>query len=552
MLAVLAGLLIWVPALVGWGDAILPALLGGRLREDDEAGLALSGFAGLGLLAVVGAALNLLTGLGPGISAAAAILGLALFARGGAQALRRLSRADALALGGLLVALALLASGPIRLYDTALYHLQAVEWSAAGPIPAGLANLHRRFGFDSLWFPAAALLELPGLAGRSASLAPSLALFFFGAAAWSAGRKAVRGTAGAAGLLLAFGVVPLAILAVAEGVPSLSTDVPTAVLTILSAHFVLRPKPSGAERRAAAALAFFAVTVKLSAAVWLVAVVLAVRAFPPALALAGLAWVLRGIALSGYLFFPAVATRLAFLPWATPPSIAQEEALWVRSWSRLPNRRPEDVLAGWAWLGPWVKWTVTRLSVLPLVILFVAGITALLLARRRPPVPEAARPALAALAAALASTLFWFWSAPDPRFGYGALYVLAALPLSAALPRLGLAEWPRRVRMALAGALGFGLAGAGGVFLLAGAGFKPTLLVPPALPRPAVEERRTLEGERVNVPVGDNRCWDAPLPCTPYFRRDLVIERDGAGRPRAFAFAPAVPAETRAPSAVPK
>lgn len=552
MLAVLAGLLVWVPALIGWGDAILPALLSGRLREDDEAGLALAGFAGLGLLAVAGAALNLLTGLGPGISAAAAILGLALFARGGAQALCRLSRADMLALGGLLVALALLASGPIRLYDTALYHLQAVAWSAAGPIPAGLANLHRRFGFDSLWFPAAALLELPGLAGRSASLAPSLALFFFGAAAWSAGRKAVRGTAGAAGLLLALGVVPLAVLAVAEGVPSLSTDVPTAVLTILSAHFLLRPSPTGAERRAAAALAFFAVTVKLSAAVWLVAVVLAVRAFPPVLALAGLAWVLRGIALSGYLLFPAVATRLAFLPWATPAGIARDESLWVRSWSRLPNRRPEDVLAGWAWLGPWAKWTVTRLSVLPLVILFVGGIAALLLARRRPPVPESTRPALAALAVALASTLFWFWSAPDPRFGYGALYVLAALPLAAALPRLGLAEWPRRVRVALAGALGFGLAGAGGVFLLAGAGFRPTLLVPPAPPRPAVEERRTLEGESVNVPIGDNRCWDAPLPCTPYFHQDLVIERDGAGRPRAFAFAPAVPAETRAPSALPK
>ncbi|HQR45145.1 MAG TPA: hypothetical protein PK598_03890, partial [Thermoanaerobaculia bacterium] len=374
MLAVLAGLLVWVPALVGWGDAVLPAVLGGRLREDDEAGLALSGFAGLGVLGALGAALNLLVGLGRGLSAAAAVLGLSLFVARGGGALRRLAGRDAAALVGLLVLLALVASGPIRLYDTGLYHMQAVAWTTAGPIPAGLANLHRRFGFDTLWYPVAGLLELPGLANRSACLAPSLALFFFGAGSWAAGRKAVAGTAGAAGLLLAVGVVPLAILATAEGVPSLSTDVPTAVLTILSAHFLLRPSPTSAEKRAAVALAFFAVTVKLSAAVFLLAVLLAVRVVPWALVPAGIAWVTRGIALSGYLLYPAVASRLPFLPWSTPTSIAREETLWVRSWARIPMSRPEETLAGWRWLGVWAKANVGRLSVVALLLIFLAGL----------------------------------------------------------------------------------------------------------------------------------------------------------------------------------
>jgi len=291
---------------------------------------------------------------------------------------------------------------------------------------------------------------------------------------------------------------------------------------------------------------------KLSAAVWLAAVVLAVRVFPPALFVAGLAWVMRGIALSGYLLYPAIATRLPFLPWATPQSIAREETLWVRSWARLPERRPEEVLAGWAWLGPWAKWTVTRLSVLPLVLLLLAGVAALVLGRHRAADPATMRPVVATLAAALASTLFWFWSAPDPRFGYGALFVLAALPLSVALPRLGLAAWPRRVRMALAGMLGAGLIAAGGAFLLAGAAFRPRFLSPPALPEPTVEGERTLEGDMVYVPVGDNRCWSAPLPCTPYFRRELLVLRDAAGRVRAFRLERPGPAETRAPSAVPQ
>ncbi|MGE5345552.1 MAG: LIC_10190 family membrane protein [Acidithiobacillales bacterium] len=552
MLAVFAGLLVWVPALVGWGEAILPALLGGRLPEDDEASLALTGLAGLFALGALGVALNLLTGLGPALSTAAAIIGLALLLGSGVRPIRRLSLPDALALCGLLAVLALLASGPIRDYDTALYHLQAVAWTKAGPLPAGLANLHRRFGFDSLWEPAAVLLELPGMAGRSACLAPSLTLFFLGTAAWSSGRKVVKGTAGAASLLLAFAVVPLAVLATNGSVPSLSTDLPAAVLTIVSAHFLLRPSPSRVERRAAATLAFFAVTVKLSAAVWLAAVLLAVRVFPPALAVGGIAWVLRGITLSGYLLYPAVATRLGSLPWATPASIAREEALWVRSWARWPEHAPAEVLAGWAWLGPWAKWTLTRLSVLPLVLLLGAGIAGLLLGRGRASEESSGRPAALTLATALASTLLWFWWAPDPRFGYGALFVLAALPLAVALPKLGLAAWSGRVRIVLAAALGASLTAAGAAVLLAGAGFRPAFLVPPDPPDPRLKAERTLDGDTVFVPVLDDRCWNAPLPCTPYFRRDLVILHDAAGRIRAFRFEPSVPAETRAPSAVPQ
>ena len=61
------------------------------------------------------------------------------------------------------------------------------------------------------------------------------------------------------------------------------------------------------------ALAFFAVTVKLSAAVFFLAVLLVARAFPVALLLPAVAWVSRGIALSGYLLYPSIATRIGFL-----------------------------------------------------------------------------------------------------------------------------------------------------------------------------------------------------------------------------------------------
>ncbi len=538
MLAVLAGLLVWVPALLGWGTQVLPGLLGGRLREDDDTGLALRGFAGLGVLGTVGAALNLFVGLGPGLSAATALIGLALFARDVKGATGTVTRTDALALGSLSLLVAFVASGPIRLYDTGLYHFPVVAWSVAGPIPAGLANLHRRFGLNSLWFPAASLLELPLFAGRGAWLVSSLTLVFFGSAVWNGAKRVVAGAAEASSVLLALGFLPLAVFASNEGLPSLSTDLPVMVLTILSAQFLLRSPTTLAERRAAVALAALAAMVKLSAAVWFAALLVAVRVFPAALALAAAAWAVRGITLSGYLVYPALWTRLPFLPWALPLAVAREEIDWARSWGRLPGRPPADVLSGWGWLGPWVRANGTRLSVLFLMGLLALGVAALALARRydgRKSTPFGAR---AVAAAAMASTLFWFVSAPDIRFGYGALFVLATLPLAMALPRLGLADVSLRIRRIAAGLAASCVAVAGLLYVIVGSGVRPSLLVPPGALRPPVKVLRTDEGESVFVPVTDDRCFDAPRPCTPYLDPRLVIDRDLRGRPRVFSLSP--------------
>jgi hypothetical protein len=46
---------------------------------------------------------------------------------------------------------------------------------------------------------------------------------------------------------------------------------------------------------------------------------------------------------------------------------------------------------------------------------------------------------------------------------------------------------------------------------------------PPPLPRPALIVRRTLSGLAVYVPAQGNQCWDAPLPCTPYFDPSLRL-----------------------------
>ena len=537
MLAVLAALLAWILALVGWGTAARRLFVRDVLPDGDEASLAVTGFLGLLVLSVAGAVLHFFMPVGTVSSGVTAALGLVLFGRFGRPLTRSLAPLDVAAFAVLLLSLSVLASGPVRLHDTGLYHQPALSWFAAGPLPIGLANLHRRFGLNSAWFPAAAFLGLPGIEGSGASVAAPLVLFFFGSAALRALRTCVTGRPDVSRLLLAAGVVPLVILALNEGVPSLSTDLPAAALTILAAHLLLRSPGSPAERGAAVALAFFAVTVKLSALVIFAGTLLVARTFSWGLAGVAVVWGMRGIALSGYLLYPLAMTRLPFFSWTAPGAFARDEIAWARSWARLPGARPEEVLAGWSWLGPWLRQTVPRLSVLPLLLLLASGLVAAWLAARRPPAGggvSARGPIRAVALIALVSTAYWFVTAPDPRFGFGALFVVAALPLASALPRLGWQSLSVGRRTALLG-LAFGACACAGLaFFVAGPGLRANALVPAASPRPVLDARRTAAGETVFVPAADDRCWTAPVPCTPYFREDLVVRRDSAGRIRGF------------------
>lgn len=44
-----------------------------------------------------------------------------------------------------------------------------------------------------------------------------------------------------------------------------------------------------------------------------------------------------------------------------------------------------------------------------------------------------------------------------------------------------------------------------------------------AVPKASVEEHTTRSGSVVLTPIAGDRCWDAPLPCTPYFSENLQL-----------------------------
>jgi hypothetical protein len=134
----------------------------------------------------------------------------------------------------------------------------------------------------------------------------------------------------------------------------------------------------------------------------------------------------------------------------------------------------------------------------------------------------------------LAGILFWFAASPDPRFAQFAIWTTAATLGAWGIESLdfqrALSHKRPHSRLALA-ALFLSL-----IWCLISFGWKEPIQAlhgvqqPPPLPKPALTVRHTLSGLAVYVPAQGNQCWDAPLPCTPYFDESLRLRNPSSLR----------------------
>src|SRR6266568_4224471 len=530
MLLASLALCIWLPALVGFGS--LARVEGGPLRR---AGIA--GFVGLAMLAALAVALNLVLPLSPLLSATAVLGGWVLFLRA-----RRMLLLDVrprhFAFGvGLLVTLAALTQLPARHYDSGLYFLQSVRWAQEHAQPAGLASLHQRLGYNSSWFALAAMVEAPGLVGKSSFFLNGLPVLF---AAFLAADAIGRLRAGERTASTYYFV--LATFAAAYGAATLGSvypDQPVAVLTVLSLGFWVRaleePRELGSSVIVGALLAVFAFTAKVSSLPllggWGLFVALRWRALDPRLrkaAVAGIAvtllpWAARGVICSGCVLFPATWSCLPWLSWATPKAMVAESALVIRAWARWPDVPSEQAMRGWTWFPGWLRQTLHNPHVAIPVAGAMVGTAAMRTRLLRP------SPIRAPLLVTLAAVVFWFLTAPSPRFGVAYLLPAAMLPISAwAAERApALPSWARRAALIVA--------------IAAAAAYLQWSVRPlrklrpdtvalaswPQFPKPDLTRRVTSRGTEIRVPVGTDQCWDSEPPCSPGYASDL--RWDGTG-----------------------
>jgi hypothetical protein len=232
----------------------------------------------------------------------------------------------------------------------------------------------------------------------------------------------------------------------------------------------------------------------------------------------------RGILLSGYPLFPSTLAGLQ-VDWRVPRSMAKGESDSIRAWARDPGADPDTVLGGWGWLGSWWRHSVTQPDIrFPLAVLGVASALAILgyLVRLRRRHTYSWKVAMAGLLPASVATVAWFWSAPDPRFNAGPLWVGAgtalALVASTFAPRrkMGGSNIGTAVVLTVAGLLV-----AHSVIVLHQLGLTRPVAAEGAgvlgtidAPRAHVTIYVTSSGLYVYVPT-DGQCWSSRLPCAP-------------------------------------
>jgi len=116
------------------------------------------GFLGLLLLAVIGETLHFVIPLTTVIS----LVFFFFFIAGVSYYILTTLTTKTELLAGLGIVTTLLVLIPIlwhNYYDTGLYHLQAMRWIVEYPVQFGLANIHYRLGYNSIWFVLEAIVD---------------------------------------------------------------------------------------------------------------------------------------------------------------------------------------------------------------------------------------------------------------------------------------------------------------------------------------------------------------------------------------------------------
>jgi hypothetical protein len=332
-------------------------------------------------------------------------------------------------------------------HDTLLYHLAAVRWVADfGSVP-GLANLHGRLGFNSALHPLAGLFGGPfGIAISSEFVNPVIVLCTCAVLLQSIrlNRKEFFAQGSVyAGLMLPLILSQLFSQCLSSPQPDVA-GVAVAILVTWHLREVIFETEALPEIEQSSFLrclmaSSLVVMLKLSyaalglAAAALVTLMILIRRrrfmtiFLPVLLVLvfSVPWVCRGYITSGYPLYPSELGALHF-DWTVPHEAASSDKKWVLSWARDPTRDADSVLANNDWFRPWLSTTLSDPLVLKSLVLGAAGLILSLISAPGRWRMVSFRQCCFLVTPILFSLVFWFLTAPDPRFAGATIWTLAA------------------------------------------------------------------------------------------------------------------------------
>ncbi len=475
---------------------------------------------------------------------------------------------------GLLLWMANTAVGPIANFDGGLYHLPTIEWVNTYRIVPGLGNLHGRLAFNSSSLLFAAMLDNGPFDGRSfhitagVLLAPIL-LHSLGAIR----RLSTRTETGVAGdAYAAFLMVPMLIALIIHEASSLDTDAPVALLLLACGERLIRAYSGERTTEATSRwylaslllLSAAAVVLKLSAAITAASLFLLVcwtyrgliahsarQLLLPLTVVAGLAltWIGRGIILSGYPLYPSSLLPMP-VSWRLPAEQTASEAGWIAFSARVVNQK--EIPIGEHWVFAWFRGLVNlpqdvTMLTLPLLVT-LAGAIAIFRSRRDRTGASRQLPHVWLLyVPPVVGLLFWFATAPHPRFAQGPLWMMACTSLGIAVASQNGNSESRALRVrravrsfaAVVAVLGL-VQAIWAPLTLASIGWvaRASILGGLAI-RPGRDHGfhpvgggkfgvfTTNSGLRVNAPIDNDLCWRSAIICSPHASWYLRMRRAG-------------------------
>jgi hypothetical protein len=423
--------------------------------------------------------------------------------------------------------------------DSGLYHIQTIKWIERFGVVPGLGNLHGMYALNSMWYPLSALFGFSFFGVESLHIVNG-ALFIFAGGFFLGGVTDILTGSNSLVSLIKAAAIPFSLFVYKSQIGSPATDLPVALLLwivfILCLENVdhVHNLRSNATNVIVIAIAFYVLTIKLSALpIAILCLYLFYRQYKQRKWLdlcvqigVGLIilvpWIARNIILSGYLAYPFPYIDVFKFDWKLSYQYVIEEKLSNHGWARLPGPQWKDSLnmSPLEWIPKWLGWLpylykVTIVATFCILLIYLGLIISRIL--RRSAVKTNARDILYLVACI--GVVYWFTNAPDPRFGFGFIFIALVIPIA-----LLIQPFMVRLRVALRPCVLPIL-----ILYILYHGYLSIQLVPKDKnflfwPRPyPTEELQSKLVDHIVVysPIKTDQCWDAPLPCTPILNDQL-------------------------------
>jgi hypothetical protein len=319
-------------------------------------------------------------------------------------------------------------------YDTNFYHVQAILWNENYRVVPGLANFYDRLGFNSSIFVINAVFSFTFLYQQMFFVVVTGSFFMFTG-------FMLRNILFQDNIFKKIFLFLFIFYFTQQYLPNISSPdadiLSNIIFSYLIITLILDYKQIEKKYLLFITLPLYCVTIKLST---LPIVLLCISifffkfSFKNSLKFLSLSfvifllpWLIRNIIISGYIIYPNATIDVFNFDWKVPIQYVEVTKNWVYSWGRIPFKYYEEVLSHplSEWTLVWWNNALFKTKVF-MILCSISPIITILIWKKF----KTNKFIFLAFIISLFSFLLWFFSAPDIRFSYGVILLLALFPIA--------------------------------------------------------------------------------------------------------------------------